>query len=129
METGLRRTPHTLARQQRGGMLLEVVIALLVFAAMGATLLGSASVVSLTSRKVEVQAAGEALARNQMEHVFSLPYQDPPSSYPTVTPPPDFTVTAEAEVYVPGNPNIQRVVVEAQYVDGSTYVLETLRTR
>ena len=71
----------------------------------------------------------QTVGRNQMEYIFSLPYQDPTSSYPLVTVPQGYGVTADAEEYVAGDPDIAKIVVRVNHGSKIVLVLETLRVR
>jgi hypothetical protein len=71
----------------------------------------------------------ENAARNQMEYVFTLPYLDAPGAYSVIEAPRGFTVTAQAEEYVVGDPDVQKVVVTAIRDARNVLVLETVRFR
>lgn len=60
-------------------MLLETIIAMLVFGVMGAAVLSGLSTAHRAGAKIEQQPMAEVIARNQMEYVLSLPYVEPPS--------------------------------------------------
>jgi hypothetical protein len=64
-----------------------------------------------------------------MEYIFSLPFQAPPSSYPSVTVPAGYGVTAVGQQYVPGDVDIEKLVVVVNQGARELLVLETLRTR
>ena len=114
---------------ERGGLLLEAVVSITLFTIVGTAVLSGLSTAHISSARFESQSVAENLARNQMEHLFSLPYEPPPSSYPGVATPQGYTVTATVVEYVPGDPLIEKVVVEVLQGGRSVLVLETLRTR
>ena len=113
----------------RGGLLMEAVLAVAVFTLVGTAVLSGLSSAHSSGAAVKRHSVAEAIARNQMEHVFSLPYQDPPTTYPTIATPERYSVTAEGEEYVVGDPNIQQVVVTVYHDATELLVLEALRTR
>jgi hypothetical protein len=121
--------PQVFAGGSRGQVLLETAVALSVFALVGTAVLVGVSLAHTTGSRVESQSVAENLARNQMEYVFSQPYQAPPAAYPTVSAPDGYTVSAVAEEYVLGDPNVEKVVVTVNRDGQSVLVLETLRTR
>jgi Tfp pilus assembly protein PilV len=109
--------------------MLEAVVAVMVFTLVGVGGLGGLSTVHISGAETESQSIAENLGRNQMENVFSLPYQDPPSTYPSLATPPGYSVLAEAEEYVVGDPAIEKVVVTVSHDSQQVLVLETLRVR
>ena len=98
-----------------GGLLLEVVVALSLFSLVGEAIMMGLSTVHKSSSVTSEQSVAENVARNQMEQVFSLAYQVPPTSYPSVATPPGFGVTAASEEYVPGDPNMEKLVVTVSH--------------
>lgn len=115
------------AGRQGGSILLETAVALLIFSLVGTAVLSGLSAAAVSTRMTGAQGVVENIARNQMEYMFSLPYQAPPSFYPAVSVPPGYAVSCEAEEYVAGNPNIERVVVTVTEDGIERLVLTTLR--
>jgi hypothetical protein len=115
----------------RGSILLETVIASMVLAMAGTAVLAGLSVMHRTGALVEGQSLVENVARNQMEHVFTLPYLDVPVPYATIVAPAGYSVTAVPADLVAGvsNANVQKVVVTATHSGASTLTLETVRAR
>lgn len=115
----------------RGAILLETVVASMVLAMVGTAVLSGLSVMHRTGALVEGQSVVENVARNQMEHVFTLPYLDVPGPYASIAPPAGYTVTAVPADLVAGvaNPDVQKVVVTASRGGDSVLVLETVRAR
>ena len=65
-------------RSEHGVLLIETFVALTILVTLvSATLIG-ARTAQRVRLMVERQANAETVARNQMEYVFSLPYQNPP---------------------------------------------------
>lgn len=122
---GLRR----LAVGQAGSLMTELIIAIAIFVLVSAAVMSGLSTMHRSGGKTEEQSLGENIARNQMEYVFSLPYQAPPSTYPAVATPPGYGVSAAAQTYVVGDTNIQKVVVTVHRGGVDVLVLETMRTR
>ena len=126
--TAVRRL-RTLPRNCRGALLMETVIAVMIFALVGTAVLFGVSTAHTSGATTERQSTAENIARNQMEYEFSLPYQNSPSSYPTIGVPQGYVVTCQAEEYVLGDPNIEKVIVTVTFDSTQQLVLETLRTK
>ncbi|GBD11519.1 hypothetical protein HRbin23_01186 [bacterium HR23] len=116
-------------KDQAGAILAETVIAVMVFAMLGTAVLAGVSTLRSSGARLERQAIAERVARSQMEYTFSTPYLPPPATYPPIETPPGYTVVATAEVYVPGDPRLERVVVRVDYEDRAVFTLETLRSQ
>ena len=72
----------------------------------------------------------EEIARNQMESVFNVSYQEPLSTpYPTIVPPARYAINLTADEYLTGDVDIEMVVVTVSRDSENILVLETLRTR
>jgi hypothetical protein len=65
---------RALALDTRGGMLLETVVAIIVFALIGTTVLVGVSTARRSGAIVDHQSIAENVARNQMEYTFSRAY-------------------------------------------------------
>jgi hypothetical protein len=115
----------------RGSILLETVIATMVFALAGTAVLSGLSVMHNTGAMVEGHSVAEILARNQMEHVFTLPYQSAPATYTSIAVPPGYSVTAVAVDLVAGapDPDVEKVVVTAGRGGENILTLETVRAK
>ncbi|HLF05299.1 MAG TPA: hypothetical protein VI855_08795 [Dehalococcoidia bacterium] len=123
--------PRSLLRDSRGSILLETAIASIVFALVGTAVLSGLSVMHRTGAMVEGHSVAENVARNQMEYVFTLPYQEWPATYPTMSAeiPNGYTVTALGEEYVAGDLDVQKVVVTAARDGEGILTIETVRSR
>ena len=131
--TALSRLKAFRWREDRGSLLLETVVASMVFALVGVAVLSGLSNTYRTGAMVNVHSTAENVARNQMEFVFSQSYEEPGSTpYPTYsTVPSDYSVTTSATEVDPLAPDteIERVNVAVTY-DGQVVVsLSTLRFR
>ena len=113
----------------RGSLMLEAVVAMSVFALVGVAVLVGLSTTHNSGATVEGHSIAENLGRNQVEYIFSIPYQDPPSFYPTVVAPTGYGITAAAEEYVQNETAVQKIVVTVDHGGETVLVLETLRAR
>ena len=116
-------------RGSEGGLLLDAVISVAVLTLVGSAVLAGLSTTAIIRASTDTTTTAQSIGRNQMEYIFSLPYQDPASSYPLVTVPQDYGVTADAEEYVSGDPDIAKIVVRVSHGSQVVLVLETLRVR
>ena len=124
----------------RGISLIEMIIALAMFSSAGTAVLLGVSAAHNSSTVVEGSAIAENLARNQMEYVFTQPYEGVGTPYPSVTDdsslnitlPSGFGVGAVPQIYVtkvPGSPgSIQKGVVTVTRDGQSILILESLRS-
>ena len=105
---------RTLFRDSRGTALLETVIALTIFAALGTALLMGVRSAHTSGDLTERNSIAENLARNQMEYVFGQPYLSPPATYVSIANAVDatysvekgFSVTAQAVAFTEGDSGI-----------------------
>lgn len=100
-----------------------------VLAVAGTALAAGLSTTYMTFGRIESQSIAENIGRNQMESIFSSLYLDPPTTYPSITTPSGYDVTAVAEVYVLGDLRIEKIVVTVTGNGQEVLTLETLRTR
>lgn len=112
-----------------GSLLLDAVIAVAVLTLVGSAVLAGLSTTATVRASTDTTTTAQSVGRNQMEYIFSLPYQDPASSYPVLTVPQGYSVTADAEEYVVGDSDIAKVVVRVSHGSQVVLVLETLRVR
>ena len=129
---------RSVALDSRGGLLLETVVAVIVFALVGTTVLVGVSTARRSGAIVDNQSIAENVARNQMEYVFSRAYKAPPLSYTSISDLPDndfnvpsgFTVTAAAVLRTGSvDPNIETVRVRVSHLGKQVLVVETIRGR
>ena len=118
------------SKNRLGSPLLETIVAMAVFSAVGTALLAGLSTTHRSGSTVEIQSIAENITRNQMESMFNETYRAPPATYTAVAPlPVGFTVTADAQVYVVANTNVEKSVVIVKHEDKVIISLETLRTK
>lgn len=122
----------------RGGLLLETVVAVIVFALIGTTVLVGVSTARRSGTIVDNQSIAENVARNQMEYTFSRAYKAPPLNYASISDlpgndfnvPAGFTVTAAAILRSGStDPNIETVRVTVSHLGEQILVVETIRGR
>ena len=122
-----------------GISLIEMIIALAMFSSAGTAVLLGVSAAHTSSTVVEGSAVAENLARNQMEYVFTQPYEAVGTPYPSVaddsslniTVPSGFGVSAMPQIYATPDAfsgSIQKVVVTVTRDGQSILVLESLRS-
>ena len=122
----------------RGSILLETVVAVVIFALIGAATMVGIQTSTLTGERVEDKSIAENLARNQMEHVFNQAYMAPPLEYASIADipgntfsvPSDFTVIAVAvERAGTAGTDVETVRVTISRNGQEILVLETIRGR
>ncbi|MDO8531134.1 MAG: type II secretion system protein [Dehalococcoidia bacterium] len=112
---------------QRGSSLLESVLAVALLGIVAVVLLAGLSSGSLATREAQSSVGAEQMALSQVEYMKGLPYQAPPASYATVTPSPDYTLTASA-VSAESDNNVSLVTITVS-LNGQPYVtLQTYKT-
>ena len=105
-----------LAGDSKGTILLETVIATIVFALVGTAVLAGLSTMYKSGSITEKQSVAENIARNQMEFVFSQPYREPLHTlYPRQTPYP--TISDIGGTPIPANCSVDIVVEHADNAD------------
>ena len=121
-----------------GITLVEVLIALAIFASAGTAVLLGVGTAYRSSDVVNASAVAEYLARNQMEYVWTQPYLPWPDTYTSITDVPSlnvdipdgFGVSADAQEYIADDGlsgSVEKVVVTVTRDGQSILLLETLR--
>ena len=134
----VRRRVAAFAGGNRGGLLIEVIIAMFVFTLVGTAILSGISTTQISGAEVENQAIAENIARNEAEYVMTLAYIPPGGlDYeinPSILPlPPGYTLSATPTALdVTGlitDPNtIEMVVVTISFDGNPVLTLETVKT-
>ena len=119
--------PPALRLGSKGSILLEAAVAVLVFGTVGTAVLVGISTAHSSGERNENQATAENIARNQMENVFNQTYLPPPASYPSITVPSNYTVTAEASEYFQGDSGLAKLKVTVSLDGANILTLESLR--
>ena len=124
----LGRLLRTMRGEQRGGTLLEVLIAVTIFSLVGVATLTGFATTQRAGARTDFQAQTENIGRNQMEYVFSQAYQAPGNSYLVIATPTHYSVTADAQEVVVGVTSIEVVEVNVYAHGQLAWSLETLRS-
>lgn len=129
--------PWRLARDSSGQMLIEVIVAITIFAVVGTSVLLGVSVAHRSASLVEDHSVAERLLRNQIESVFNQAYKPPKLgesvAYVTLAEaepcdsPTGYSVCAVAEQLVTDEGSIEKVVVTVSLNGKEVLRLETLR--
>ena len=122
------------ARGERGSLLMETVIALVIFVLVGGTVLRGVSTTLLSGASTENQSIAENIARNQLESIAAEPYQEIAANYTVVATPDGYqvVVTSDSLITVPpitgGSTDIQTLIVTVSRDDGELILrLETIK--
>ena len=124
------------ARDCRGSLLLEAVIASSVFALVGTAVLSGLSTTYRSGSITEEQSVAEHIARNQMESIFDQVYREPDQTpYPTIDlasldVPPSYSVSTVA-THLTGDthPEVEKLSLTVNHGSKEVLVLETVRYR
>lgn len=122
-----------LVQNSSGSILLETVIASIIFSLVGVAVLVGLSNAYYSGNKTETQSVAENTARNQIEFVFSQPYREPQQTpYPTFgTVPAGYSLTTTVGYVDVGSPNpeVERINVATTYDGREVLSIETVRGR
>ena len=120
------------ARGSAGSMLLETVVAVMVFGLVGTAVIGSLGTVNISGAKTESQSTAENIARNKMEYLFSQPYREPQQTpYPTASVPTGYSVSTTLDFAntVNPDPEIEKMTATVSHNAQVILTLETVRGR
>ncbi len=124
-----------LVSDSRGGMFIETILVVMIFSVVGTAVLSGISGTRSSGARTERQGFAENIARNQIEYIFTLPYQEPASTYPSIDLSGQdyagYAVSGQAIVDpdAGGNLNIERVLVTVSFGGEEILSLETLRAK
>ena len=131
------RRLRDLVRESAGAVLLEAVISSTIFVTIAGTALIGLSTMQIARATLERQAIAENLARNQMEYIFSMAYQDPVYTYTTSTSPTDLVTTTQPQYVIsavatstaefPGDAKFSKIIVTITHEGRNALTLETFR--
>ena len=85
-------------RNQRGSSLIEVLVAVAIIGSGAVALLQGLATGSTATSIINEKVTARNIARSQLESVRNEAYLFPPASYPAVSVPPDWSVSADAVV-------------------------------
>ena len=135
----VRRRVTALAGGNRGGLLIEVIIAMFVFTLVGTAILSGISTTQISGAEVESQAIAENIARNQIEYIMVQAYISPedldnydfisfPAGYNLVITKDPLEVNVEGSLQTLDSDTIEKVVVTVTYQGNPVLTLETVKT-
>ena len=124
--------------EARGSIMIESVVAVLLFTVVGSAVLSGMSTVHRSSAATERQAVLENVARNQMNYLNSQPFEVAPYTYatstcpgPAISLPTGYSITCTADVYtdsyLTGGDYLSKLVVTVDHEGQQQIVLQTLR--
>ena len=118
-------------RDDRGTFLMETVVASMIFAMVGVTVLSSLGTVNIAGALTEEQSQAENIARNQMEAIFDRAYREPDQTpYPAVAAPQNYSVTTVV-THLDGitDPDVEKIALTISHHGKELLQLETARYR
>ena len=116
---------------QQGSSLLEVIIALAIFGAIGVVFLNAISSGLLGANRVEELSTAESIARSQVEYIKSLPFSDD-DYYPIISSSPvGYSPIVEViDLSPPEYPDtLQKILVLVQRDGRNILSLESLKVK
>ncbi|MBN1160780.1 MAG: type II secretion system protein [Dehalococcoidales bacterium] len=106
---------------QRGMTMLEGLICIGILGGVVILMVFAMSGGALAVNENEEETAVQNLARNQMEYIKSLAYNPGASTYPTISTPPEYSITVSVTAVPDTNNNIQKVT--ANFYRNSTLLM------
>jgi type II secretory pathway pseudopilin PulG len=94
---------------QQGMTMLEGLISIGILGAVVILMIFAMSGGALAVNENEEETAVQNLAKNQMEYIKSLAYSSGASTYPTISTPPEYSITVSVTSVPDANNNIQKV--------------------
>jgi prepilin-type N-terminal cleavage/methylation domain-containing protein len=111
-------------RSERGFALVETLVAVAVLSSALVVFLAGLSTGSLSTAESDRLSTAHEVARSQMELTKAASYSAAPYSYPTVTPPATYGVSAAASAISGGDANIERITVTVTKDSVAVFSLE-----
>jgi Tfp pilus assembly protein PilV len=111
-------------RSERGVALAETLIAIAILGMTLVVFLGGLSTGLLATGGADRLSTAHELARSQLEYTKSAAFSAAPYSYPTVTPPSGYSVTAAATTISEGDANIELITVQVSKDGSVVYSLD-----
>jgi type II secretory pathway pseudopilin PulG len=94
---------------ERGITLLEILVSIGILGVVVIMMVFAMSGGAIAVNGNEEQMAVQNLARNQMEYIKNLAYDSGASTYPTISTPPEYSITVSVTSVPDTNANIQKV--------------------
>lgn len=123
------RLINKLFRDERGALLAEALVAVGVFTLLGTAVMTGVSATSAAAEGIQASATADTLASNQMSEILAASYQDPPCTFSTIAAPAGYTIAADGYQYIPGDVNIEKIVVSVSRSGTTLTTLESLRLK
>ena len=102
-------------RDERGISVVEALVAVAILGTIVVGLIAIFGTGSLAVRTVDIAAAGERLATNQLEYTKSYPYDAGATGYPLVDAPPGYDLAVTVQPVPGADAAIQKVTVTVSY--------------
>jgi hypothetical protein len=110
--------------RERGISLTEAAVALMLLAGAVTTLVMSLSGGALAVNKDEQEVTAQGLARTQLEYVKEYPYDADAATYPSVSAPNGYAVTASVSAVPETNGNIQKITATVNRGGSTVFTLQ-----
>jgi type II secretory pathway pseudopilin PulG len=111
-------------RSEAGFALVETLVAVAILASSLVVFLAGLSTGSMSTAASDRLSTAHEIARSQMELTKAAAYSAAPFSYPTVTPPATYGVSASAAAISGGDGNIERITVTVTKDGAAVFSLE-----
>ncbi|MHB8376646.1 MAG: hypothetical protein ACYDEB_06790 [Dehalococcoidia bacterium] len=109
---------------EQGVALVEALVAAAIAGMALVVFLGGMSTGLLSTSRSDSLSKAHELARSQLEYTKAATYSPAPYSYPTVTPPPGFGVSAAADPVTGGDAKIEQITVTVSQNGAVVYTLQ-----
>ena len=121
--------PHLprLLTGERGGLLLETLIAITVFGVLGSVMYTGVQTSYISKRNFDIHSRAENIVRTEIESIYAQPYKPPGQTYTSITTVDGFTITSIALTYSTTTTDIERIRVTVDYGGNTVRVLEAVR--
>ena len=113
---------------QRGALLIETVVSLIVFGLVGTAVLSAVQISASSKNQFQIQSEAELMVRRQLGAVHEQAYLFPPDTYVSIPPSQAYTVTAESVVWDVSSPDISTLRITVYHSGQEVRVFETLRS-
>lgn len=113
-----------LLNDESGIGVVEELVAVAILGVLVVALVGALSTGSLGARTMSLEVTARNIAVAQMEQTKNQSYLAPPATYPTITPPANWSVSATASAVAGRDSNIEKVTVTVSLQGNSYLTLE-----